>query len=145
MEQEIEVLLVEDNPDDAEFAIAALKKYDLAKRLLHLWDGEEAINFLFGEGKFSGRQLANTPKVILLDLQIPKLNGIEVLQKIKCDERTRKIPVVVLTSSKENTDKKKCYNLGANGYVVKPLESDQFYKTVAEVGFYWLVNNQPPV
>ena len=144
MNLEIEVLLVEDNSSDAEMTIRALKKSNLANRLLHLKDGAEALDFLFAEGEYSGRQMQNTPKVILLDLKMPKVNGIEVLQKIKFDERTRKIPVVVLTSSREDPDIQECYKLGANGYVVKPVEFDEFHKAISDLGFYWMIINQSP-
>lgn len=145
MIQEIEVLLVEDNSSDAEMTIRALKRNNLANRLLHVRDGAEALDFLFAEGEYTGRHLENTPKLILLDLKMPKVNGIEVLQRIKNDAKTRKIPVVVLTSSKEDPDIRECYNLGVNGYVVKPVEFDQFYKAISDLGLYWLIVNQPPL
>ena len=144
MKQEIEVLLVEDNASDAEMTIRALKKNNLANRLLHLKDGAEALDFLFAEGEYSGRQIENIPKVILLDLKMPKVNGIEVLQKIKSDPRTKKIPVVVLTSSNEDPDIQECYGLGVNGYVVKPVEFDEFHKAISDLGLYWMIVNQPP-
>lgn len=144
MNQEVEVLLVEDNMSDAEMTIRALKKNQLANRLLHLKDGAEALDFLFAEGAFTGRHTEHTPKVILLDLKMPKVNGIEVLAKIKSDPRTRKIPVVVLTSSKEDPDIQACYNLGVNSYVVKPVGFDEFYKTISDLGFFWLTINQGP-
>jgi len=145
MKQEIEVLLVEDNESDAEMTIRALKKNNLANRLLHVKDGAEALDFLFCEGEYSGRRIEHIPKVILLDLKMPKINGKEVLQKIKSDERTKKIPVVVLTSSKEDPDIQECYNLGVNGYVVKPVEFDEFHKAISELGLYWMIVNQPPL
>ncbi|MEO5893247.1 MAG: response regulator [Ferruginibacter sp.] len=144
MIQEIEVLLVEDNASDAEMTIRALKKNNLANRLLHVKDGAEALDFLFGEGEFLGRQIEQTPRVILLDLKMPRVSGIEVLQQIKFDDRTKKIPVVVLTSSKEDPDIKECYNLGVNGYVVKPVEFDSFHKAISDLGLYWMIVNQPP-
>jgi two-component system response regulator len=144
MDQEIEVLLVEDNASDAEMTIRALRKNNLANRLLHLKDGAEALDFLFGEGKYSGRQIEHKPKVILLDLKMPKVNGKEVLLKIKSDKRTKKIPVVVLTSSKEDPDIEECYDLGVNGYVVKPVEFDAFHKAISDLGLYWMIVNQPP-
>jgi len=143
--QEIEVLLVEDNTSDAEMTIRALKKNNLANRLLHVKDGAEALDFLFAEGEYAGRHLENTPKLILLDLKMPKITGIEVLQKIKVDPRTKKIPVVVLTSSKEDPDIKECYRLGVNGYVVKPVEFDHFHKAISDLGLYWMIVNQPPL
>jgi two-component system response regulator len=145
MKQEIEVLLVEDNESDAEMTIRALRKNNLANRLLHVKDGAEALDFLFCEGEYSGRRIEHIPKVILLDLKMPKINGKEVLQKIKSDDRTKKIPVVVLTSSKEDPDIQECYNLGVNGYVVKPVEFDEFHKAISELGLYWMIVNQPPL
>ena len=139
---EVEILLVEDNPSDAELTIRALKKSNLANKLLHLKDGSEALDFLFAEGEFSQRQVEQTPRVILLDLKMPKINGIEVLQRIKTDPRTKKIPVVMLTSSKEDPDIKACYELGVNSYVVKPVEFEKFAKAVSELGFYWMLLNQ---
>ena len=140
----VEVLLVEDNFSDAEMTIRALKKNNLANRLLHVKDGAEALDFLFSEGAYIGRPLETTLKVILLDLKIPKVSGKEVLTKIKSNELTRKIPVVVLTSSREDPDIKECYRLGANGYVVKPLEFDDFHRAISELGLYWLIVNEPP-
>jgi two-component system response regulator len=139
---EVEILLVEDNPDDAALAIRALKKQNLANRLVHLKNGAEAIDFIFGIGQFEGRGIENTPKVILLDLKMPKMNGMEVLQKIKSDPRTRSIPVVVLTSSAEDPDIKTCYDFGANSYIVMPVEFDNFSKTVTDLGFYWMLLNR---
>lgn len=144
MKQDIEVLLVEDNDSDAEMTIRALKKNNLANRLLHLKDGAEALDFLFAEGIYAGLQMKNTPKVILLDLKMPKVTGKEVLMRIKADERTKKIPVVVLTSSKEDPDIQECYSLGVNGYVVKPVEFDEFHKAISDLGLYWMIVNQPP-
>ena len=141
---EIEILLVEDNPDDAALTIRALKKQNLANKLVHLKDGAEAIEFIFGTGQYKGRNLENGPRVILLDLKMPKVNGIEVLQKVKADKRTKIIPVVVLTSSGEDPDIKKCYELGANSYIVKPVEFDNFARTVADLGLYWMLLNRPP-
>jgi two-component system, response regulator len=144
MNQEVEVLLVEDNDSDAEMTIRALKKNNLANRLLHVKDGAEALDFIFCEGEYSRRQIEHTPKVILLDLKMPKVNGIEVLQKVKSDERTKKIPVVMLTSSKEDPDILQCYSLGVNGYVVKPVEYDEFHKAISDLGLYWMIVNEPP-
>jgi len=139
-----DILLVEDNDGDAEMTIRALKKHNLANHLLHLKDGAQALDFLFAEGGYSGRQVENTPKIILLDLKMPKVNGKEVLKRIKSDPRTRKIPVVILSSSKEDPDIEQCYDLGANGYVVKPVEFDLFHKVVSELGLFWMIVNQPP-
>ena len=144
MNQEVEVLLVEDNSSDAEMTIRALKTSKLANKLLHVNDGAEALDFLFSEGAYAGNQMGVTPKVILLDLKMPKVNGKECLRRIKVDERTRKIPVVILTSSKEDPDIKECYDLGANGYVVKPVVFDAFQKAVSDLGLYWLIVNAPP-
>jgi two-component system response regulator len=139
---EISVILVEDNVDDAALTVRALKKNNLANNLIHLQDGEEALDFIFGEGKYEGRALDNSVKVILLDLKMPKVNGIEVLKRIKSDPKTKTIPVVILTSSAEDPDIKKCYELGANSYIVKPVEFDNFSKTVADLGFYWMLTNK---
>ena len=128
MQSEVDILLVEDNESDAKMTMRALKKNHLANRLLHLSNGAEALDFLFAEGAYSERQVENIPKVILLDLKMPKIGGIEVLKKIKSDARTKKISVVILTSSREDPDIEKCYELGANGYVVKPVEFDHFQK-----------------
>lgn len=142
---EVEILLVEDNLNDAELTIRALSKNKIANKLIHLKDGASALDFLFGKGEFEGRNVNNKPKVILLDLKMPKVDGLEVLKKIKSDELTKKIPVVVLTSSKENPDIETAYQLGANSYIVKPVEFDGFAKAVSELGLYWLLHNQPPV
>ncbi len=142
--REIEILLIEDNMGDAELTIRALGKRNLANKLVHLENGADALDYLFSEGIYIKRNPDNLPKVILLDLNMPKVGGIEVLQKIKADERTKKIPVVILTSSKEDPDIEKCYSLGANSYIVKPVEFDKFLKAVDELGLYWLLLNQPP-
>ncbi len=141
---EVEILLVEDNPNDAEMTIRALKKNNLANKIVHLNDGEEALNFVFGKGKFAGRNTSNKPKVILLDLKMPKVDGIEVLRKIKSEESTKVIPVVVLTSSKEDPDIAACYDLGANSYIVKPVGFESFISAISELGMYWLLLNQSP-
>jgi two-component system response regulator len=142
MEHEVEILIVEDNMSDAELTMRALKKHHLANKLGHLKDGAEALDYLFAQGKYEGRNIEDIPKVILLDLKMPKVNGIEVLRKIKADERTKRIPVVVLTSSKEDPDIAECYQLGVNSYVVKPVEFDAFIKAVSELGLYWMVVNE---
>jgi len=143
--KEVEILLVEDNPTDAELCIRALKKSNLANKLVWVKDGAEALDFIFNTGVYSGRQGMNGPKVILLDLRLPKVDGMEVLRRIKRDERTRIIPVVVLTSSKEDRDVAESYQLGVNSYISKPVEFDEFAKTVSELGLYWLLVNRPPV
>lgn len=145
MKHGADILLIEDNMHDAELAIRSLKKNNLINNLIHLKDGAEAIDFLFGEGSFSGRNVEEVPKVILLDLKMPKVNGIEVLTRLKSDERTKKIPVVILTSSKEDPDIQTCYGLGANSYVVKPVEFSEFAKAVSDLGMYWMLINQPPI
>lgn len=142
MTKEVEILLVEDNASDAEMTILALKKNNLANKLLHVKDGAAALDFIFSEGEYADREIENKLKVILLDLKMPKVSGLEVLQKIRTDERTKTIPVVVLTSSKEDPDIKKCYALQANSYVVKPVEFDEFKKAISDLGLYWMIVNQ---
>jgi len=141
---QVEILLVEDNIDDAEMTIHALRKSNLANKLFHATDGEEALDFLFGKGKYAGRDINLKPKIILLDLKMPKINGIEVLEKVKSNYATKKIPVVILTSSKEDPDVSKCYDLGANGYIVKPVEFDGFTKAISDLGMYWMLLNHAP-
>ena len=141
---EVEVLLVEDNPSDAELTVRSLKKRNLANRLFHVKDGAEAIDFLFAQGAFASRRIESGPKVVLLDLKLPKIDGIEVLRLIKSDERTKVIPVVVMTSSREDRDLVDCYNLGVNGYVVKPVEFEDFARAVSDLGCYWLLLNETP-
>lgn len=140
---EIEILLVEDSVSDAELTIRALKKHNMANKLVHLENGAEALDYLFANGAYSEREVKNVPKLILLDINMPKVGGIEVLKQIKGDERTRKIPVIMLTSSKEDPDIDKCYDLGANSYVVKPVGFESFMKAVSELGMYWILLNQP--
>jgi two-component system response regulator len=142
---EVEILLVEDNDADAELTLRALKKQHLANRLHRVEDGAQALDFLFASGAYADRKTANVPKLVLLDLKLPKISGLEVLSRIKSDARTRTIPVVVMTSSREEPDLIKSYALGVNSYVVKPVEFESFSKAVAELGFYWLLLNQPPV
>jgi two-component system, response regulator len=139
---EIEIILVEDNPDDAALTMRAFKTRNLFNRMVHLKNGQEAIDYIFNGAEFGGKKFDNHPKVILLDLKMPKINGMEVLAKIKSDPETKTIPVVVLTSSAEDPDIKKCYELGANSYIVKPVEFENFSKTVVDLGLYWLVINQ---
>jgi two-component system response regulator len=135
--QEIDILLVEDNPNDAELTQRALKKSDLGARLAVARDGAEALEYLL-----SNRP---RPKVVFLDLKLPKIDGIEVLRRVRAEERTHSLPVVVLTSSQEERDINECYKLGVNSYVVKPVEFDRFYKAVADLGLYWLVLNKSPL
>jgi two-component system response regulator len=138
----VDILLVEDNLQDAELTIRAFKKHNLANHLFLVEDGAEALDFVFGRGKYTERQWDNHLKVILLDLKLPKVNGLEVLRVIKRDERTRTIPVVLVTSSSEDLDIQAAYDLGANSYVVKPVEFGAFTETMGRIGFYWLLANQ---
>ena len=144
MNSEIEILLIEDSPNDAEMTIRALRKNNIANKVTHLHDGAQALDFIFGTGEYNGRNINNKPKVILLDLKMPKVDGIEVLRKVKANEQTKTIPVVVLTSSKEDPDVKTCYELGANSYIVKPVGFENFTKAISELGLYWMLLNQPP-
>lgn len=142
--KEVEVLLVEDNPSDQELTLRALKKKNLCNRIHVCGDGAEALDFLFGKGSYSDRTLADIPKVVLLDIKLPKVNGIEVLKQIKESKDLRSLPVVMLTSSKEGPDVQECYRLGANSYIVKPVDFDKFTQAVVDLGFYWLMTNEPP-
>lgn len=144
MNSKIQILLVEDNKSDAELTIRALKKNNLANELTHVRDGAEALDFIFAQGRYFDRKIDDIPNVIILDLKMPKVNGIEVLRRIKSDERTKKIPVVMLTSSKEDPDIEECYRLGVNSYVVKPMEFNHFVKAITDLGLYWMILNQPP-
>lgn len=138
----IDILLIEDNVDDAELTIRALKKNKIPCAIVHLKDGSEALDFIFCSGKYATRSMDVKPKVILLDLNMPKISGIEVLRKIKSDERTKSVPVIVLTSSKESPDVHVCYQLGANSYIVKPVGFENFTNAITEMGLYWLLRNQ---
>lgn len=140
----VEILLVEDSPEDLEMTQRALRNIHLGNSIQIARDGAEALDFIFCEGEFSGRQIEDTPKLILLDLKLPKVDGLEVLQRIKSDPRTKKTPVVVLTSSKEQIDVVKSYQLGVNSYIVKPVNFEGFTKAVQDLGMYWLLLNQPP-
>jgi CheY-like chemotaxis protein len=140
----VEILLVEDNLQDAELAIRALKKNNLANSIHHVKDGAEALDFLFATGEYSGRKIENGPKVVLLDLKLPKVDGLEVLQKVKADERLRMTPVVILTSSKQDRDMIDSYKLGVNSYIVKPVEFEKFLEAVKQFGMYWLMVNRVP-
>lgn len=143
MNRAIDILLVEDSEYDAEMTIRAVKKSAMVDNIIHVKDGAEALDFIFGTGKYEGRNTDMKPKVILLDLKMPKLGGVEVLEKIKSNPATKAIPIVVLTSSKESPDIEKCYDLGANSYIVKPVDFETFEKTVMELGLYWMSINQP--
>ncbi|HOW98588.1 MAG TPA: response regulator [Kiritimatiellia bacterium] len=140
---EVEILLVEDNPNDAELTLRALKKNNLANHIVHVADGAEALDFVFARGAFKDRDIETRPRVILLDLKLPKVNGLEVLRAVKGDEHTRTIPVVVLTSSREEQDMVESYRLGVNSYIVKPVDFDKFLESVRDLGLYWLLLNQP--
>ena len=139
----VKVLLVEDNPRDAELTIRALKKHNLANQLFHVENGAEALDFLLGRGKYEGLNDKNLPKVVLLDLKLPKVDGLEVLRTMKSNERTTAIPVVIVTSSAEDPDIQTAYQLGANSYVVKPVQFDAFIEAMSKVGVYWLMVNHP--
>ena len=141
---EIEVLLVEDSPRDAEMTLRSLRKRNLANHVVHVKDGQEALDWLFGAGAYVGRDPTCHPKLVLLDLKLPKVDGIEVLRAIRADERTRLMPVVVMTSSREQQDVIETYKLGVNSYVVKPVDFDGFSAAVAELGHYWLLVNHEP-
>lgn len=140
----VEILLVEDNPNDAELTLRALKKQHLANPVHVVEDGEEALDFLFCRGKYSNNSSFASLKVILLDLKLPKVNGLEVLKEIKNSEKTKKLPVVIITSSKEDPDIKAAYELGANSYVVKPVDFPNFLEAMSQIGMYWLVVNESP-
>jgi CheY-like chemotaxis protein len=141
---ETDILLVEDSPDDAELAIHALRRERLANNIFVIGDGEEALDFLFCRGPFAERSFERPPKLVLLDLKLPKVDGIEVLRQLKDDPRTRAIPVVVLTSSKEERDLVRSYDLGANSYIQKPVDFEKFRQMVKTVGLYWMLINQRP-
>lgn len=144
IKQVVEILLVEDNPEDIELTLRALKKNNLANKVHIVQDGEEAIDYIFGTGKYSNRKIEDKPKVILLDLKLPKISGLEVLKKIKTNDKTKLIPVVVLTSSREESDIIESYKLGINSYIVKPVEFNKFIKSVSDLGLYWLLLNEAP-
>jgi two-component system, response regulator len=144
VENPVEILLVEDNPNDVKLALHALKRNNLANSIHIVRDGEEALEFLFCTGKYSDRNIEDVPKVVLLDLKLPKVDGLEVLRQVKADARTQAIPVVVLTSSKEDKDVVESYKLGVNSYIVKPVDFGQFTESVRNLGLYWLLLNNPP-
>ena len=138
------ILLVEDNPDDEALTLRALQKNNIINEVVVARDGVEALDFLFGTGVYAGRDLALMPEVILLDINLPKINGLEVLEKIRANERTRLLPVVILTTSNEEQDKIKSYTLGANSFIRKPVDFQQFSEAIRQLGVYWLVLNQGP-
>jgi len=142
----VDILLVEDNPNDAELSIREIKKNNLANNLYHVRDGAEAMDFIFAEGQYSeNRDIGSPPKLIIMDIKMPKVNGIEVLERLKSDDRTKSTPVIMLSSSRENPDIAKCYALGANSYIVKPLNFEGFSEAIRSLSFYWLMLNEPPV
>ncbi len=140
----VEILLVEDNPNDVELIIRSFKKHNLANKVYVVNDGEKALEYIFVTGPFTGRDIKDKPKVIILDLKLPKVDGLEVLRRIKYDERTKAIPVVILTSSKEEKDVIEGYRLGVNSYIVKPVDYGKFMQSIVDIGLYWLLMNQPP-
>jgi len=141
----VEILLVEDNPSDVELTLHVLRKHNLANRIHVVGDGAEALDFLFCRGAYQSRDAGLAPKVILLDLKLPKVDGLEVLRQLRSDERTRFLPVVIMTSSRQEHDLVESYKLGVNSYIVKPVEFGQFSESVRQIGFYWLLLNQQPI
>ncbi|MDT8318230.1 MAG: response regulator [bacterium] len=144
MSKDVEILLVEDSNSDAELAIRSLKKHNLANKLHWVKDGAAALDYIFAKGEYSGRDLEDIPKLVLLDLRLPKVDGLDVLKQIKSDEQTKMIPVVVLTSSKEERDIVESYRLGVNSYIAKPVVFEKLSKAVADMGLYWLLLNEAP-
>ncbi|HEX7901737.1 MAG TPA: response regulator [Planctomycetota bacterium] len=140
----MEILLVEDNPADAEMALRAFERSHVANQVFHVEDGAEALDFLFAAGKHAARKASPQPRLVLLDLKLPKIDGLEVLKRIKSDERTRMTPVVVMTSSREERDIVESYKLGVNSYIVKPVDFEKFVQAVENLGLYWLLLNEPP-
>lgn len=141
----VDILLVEDNPTDAELAMLALKNRNLANNLVWVKDGAEALDFIFAAGAYASRHIGNYPRVILLDLRMPKVDGLEVVRRLKADERTRRIPVVMMTSSREERDVMESYGNGVNSYIHKPVEFNEYSKVVSDLGYYWLFVNRPPL
>jgi CheY-like chemotaxis protein len=142
LEHVVEIVLVEDNSNDVELTLDALQTHRLANRVKVLRDGQEALDYFFCEGKYAERDFCEQPKVVLLDLKLPKVDGLDVLRRIRADERTKRLPVVVLTSSNEHRDRLRSYDLGVNSYIVKPVEFEKFSDAVAEIGLYWVVMNK---
>ncbi len=138
------ILLVEDNPDDVELTLRALKQYHVKNQINVVRDGAEALDYLFATGAYAGRDTSDMPAVVILDLKLPKVDGLEVLQRMRADERTKLVPVVILTSSKEEKDMVNGYKLGANSYVQKPVDFTEFVEAARQLGLYWLVVNEPP-
>jgi len=141
--QEKPILLVEDNPDDEALTLRALQKNNIRNEVIIVRDGEQALHYLFGEGAYAGRDVTQMPQVVLLDLKLPKISGLEVLRRLRATERTRFLPVVILTTSNEDQDRLQGYSLGANSYVRKPVEFDRFIEAVRQLGLYWLILNEP--
>jgi CheY-like chemotaxis protein len=139
------ILLVEDNPQDAELTIRALHKRQMANHVMHVTDGQSALDYLFGKGDYAGRNVRHLPKVVLLDLKLPKVDGVDVLRQIRSDQRTKLLPVVVLTSSHEDRDVIESYQLGVNSYIVKPVDFESFSDAVCYLGLYWLLLNESPI
>lgn len=144
MSSSLEILLVEDNPQDAELTIRALKNRNLANNLVHVEDGQAALDFLFNTGRYKNREITPKPKLVMLDLKLPKVDGIEVLRRIRADARTKLLPVVVLSSSREDRDVAEAYKLGVNSYIVKPVDFESFSEAVSNLGLYWLLLNEAP-
>lgn len=144
MREELEILIVEDNANDAELMMRTLKKNNLSNKIKLLEDGEKALDYIYCKGEYKDRDCANLPKIIFLDLKLPKVNGLEVLEKLKSDEMTKKLPVIIVTSSREDPDIERAYELGANSYVVKPVDFDDFVKSMVQLGLYWLLVNENP-
>lgn len=140
----VEILLVEDNPNDIELTQRALKRHKIANHIMVVRDGEEALEYIFGEGRYAGRDIQETPRVIFLDIKLPKVDGLAVLRRIKTDERTKRIPVVMLTSSEQEKDILNSYTFGVNSYIVKPIDFDKFSMAISQLGLYWIVLNKPP-
>lgn len=139
---EVEILLVEDNPNDVELTLRALQKNNLANKVYTVKDGEEAIEFIFATGQYATRDINFPPKVVFLDLKLPKVSGLEVLKKVKSDDKTKTIPIVVITSSQETQDVQECYRLGVNSFIQKPIEFDNFVKAISDAGLYWMIINK---
>lgn len=141
-DQPVEILYVEDNPHDVEMTMRALRKHNFANRVLHVADGEAALDYLFARGRWTGRDIDDMPRAVFLDLKLPKVDGIEVLRAIKDDPRLHEVPVVIITSSAEESDRVETYRLGVNSYIVKPIVFESFARTIAEVGYYWVAVNR---